>query len=411
VTRRNASGYSDLAKLGRGAKPVDEPKIDTACPVGQSLKKDYDDNGNEVYLKSPDEKCTDPENAEEKPWAKDLAPLPVSWIKVEEGDTAVVFVCERGFVQRTNPDGKTYCLDTELICPIDTPVRREMQKDKDKEKVAFIDPATEESCLMPALAQLRVLSARDGVVEIQCPINTYSATIEGAGQDHLHCITCPKGFVTQTAGAHVQEACTRKCPDGQGIRLTDDPTDFRNANECQACSYNASYVDEISACKCDPGYFGDGIGEDGCRVCPVGTYCKDGTQSIDVDVEQNEYAPITGLEAPRTCPAGTRSNGMTCECEDAHKRFDPANNTCGEAWCPEGKLLEGYACSDCPAGYYCLAGDATAEPIPCPAGYKCSAAASVPTPCASGEYCDVPGMTTAKPCPAGSYCPASPAFQ
>ncbi|MDR1008843.1 MAG: hypothetical protein LBL52_01160, partial [Rickettsiales bacterium] len=133
--RLSARSY-DAGAIGRtrfNAEAKKEEASGNACPVGQTLKKEYADDGKDVYFVSPTEKCDAPENAEEKPWTKELGvALPSSWIEKED---AVVFACDKNFVMRADPSGKTYCLDTDIICPLDVPLARE----KKDEQVVIID--------------------------------------------------------------------------------------------------------------------------------------------------------------------------------------------------------------------------------------------------------------------------------
>lgn len=345
----SAMGRSEGMSLARnmsvaGIKVKTEKVDENACPVGQVLKKVMNTESleEEIYV-SPDKKCDAPLNSREVKWIESLGlPVPLSWVAKE---SAVVYQCEPGFMQRTAPDGKTYCLDTDQVCPINAPLKRVV-----KNNVAvLVDPDSEDSCIVPALTSFRMLNNADGILELQCPYNTYSKPLDGAGTDHIICESCPKGYVTMNPGGMVPGVCVRKCPLGEAA--TADATD-----ECKPCSFNAKYDETSAMCQCNPGYFGDGVGDDGCTACPSGSYCATGVTPQAADVEAGEYAPFRGMTEPKQCPAGTESVGMSCDCKDDKKAFDFATNSCVAAWCPDGSTLNNGKCEPCRAGHYCPAG-------------------------------------------------------
>jgi hypothetical protein len=387
---RNRAAMAAMAKVGANARAIDESVEDDACPVGQVLKKTYDDDGDVKYYKSPDEVCGEPDDALESQWTKESPyPRPASWVDESE---AVVFACAPRFVQRSNPKGKTYCLDTDLMCPIGAPLKREK---KDSQTI-FIDPDTEDACLVPALATPRLLAGKEQIVELQCPYNTYAAQIKDAGAELLECISCPMGYVTKSPGSQDPKTCVRKCPEGSSA----DPM---NPDVCLPCAYNATFDDSMNACRCNLGYFGNGMGDEGCELCTVGSYCDTGIFNQEVDLAKNEYVAFKGAVEPKICPEGTKSVGVSCDCNDPKKQFFPDTGTCEPIWCDAGTLLDGRKCVPCKAGYSCAAGDATRVPTICPKGSYCPEGSKTPVNCGN-RYCPREGMVAPEACPAGAIC-------
>jgi hypothetical protein len=225
------------------------------------------------------------------------------------------------------------------MCPIGAPLKRE----KKEGQTIFIDPDTEDVCLMPALTTPRLLAGKEQIVELQCPYNTYAAKIKDAGDEFLECVSCPMGFITKSPGSQDPKTCVRKCPDGQSV----DPND---PTACVQCSYNATFDDSLNACRCNLGYYGSGLGDDGCELCPAGSVCDTGIFNREVNVEAREYAPFKGAVEAFLCPEGTKSIGISCDCNDPKKQFYHDTSTCEDIWCPAGTMLEGRDCIPCPKG-------------------------------------------------------------
>ena len=350
----SAMGRSEGMSLARnmsvaGIKVKTEKVDENACPVGQVLKKVMNTESleEEIYV-SPDKKCDAPLNSREVKWIESLGlPVPLSWVAKE---SAVVYQCEPGFMQRTAPDGKTYCLDTDQVCPINAPLKRVV-----KNNVAvLVDPDSEDSCIVPALTSFRMLNNADGILELQCPYNTYSKPLDGAGTDHIICESCPKGYVTMNPGGMVPGVCVRKCPLGEAAEA--DATD-----DCKPCSFNAKYDETSAMCRCNPGYYGSGIGDEnkdgkGCAACEPGSYCATGVTKQAVDETAGEYAPFRGMAAPKQCPVGTTSAIVSCNCEGNNKEFNIGQGKCVFSRCEKGFTLDNGECKPCRAGHYCPAG-------------------------------------------------------
>ena len=340
-TARRATARGLKMSAMSSVSPKVEKVNDSACPVGQVLKKSVDAESLEgkVFV-APDKACTEPENAQEVKWSDQLGiPVPLSWIKSEE---AIVYQCEPNFIQRSAPSGKTYCLDAEQLCPINEDLLRVI---KDKTAV-LVDLEYKEACIIPELTGFRIINAGESIIMLECPYNTYSASINGANPDHHQvCRSCPEGFITLNPGAAHPDVCIKRCEFGYAAN--------ENTGVCELCSYAAEYDEKSFACNCKPGYHGNGIGDQGCAICAEGTYCKNGFNSERVDITAGEYAPFKGMSEPEKCPDGLASTGSSCDCGDLLKEFDPSSKSCINAWCTEGKMLENGQCVPCREGYIC----------------------------------------------------------
>ena len=62
---------------------------------------------------------------------------------------------------------------------------------------------------------------------------------------------------------------------------------------------------------------------------------------------------------------------------------------------------------NCTQGYYCPAGQITADPIVCPIGHFCPEHSSGPNVCPNGYYQDLTTQWECKLCPQGYYCDSS----
>ena len=386
------SGGTGRGSAGAGRVGVfaSEAVPDEKCPIGQSLKKIVDENGDFKYYVTSTETCDHPENAVETAWRRDMQiPLPLSWIDPAE---AVVFSCDRAFIQRANPRGKTYCLDTAVICPIGVQLVRGVDE---AGGLKIVDPTTEEACLLPALSTLRPVPGQAGKIELACSSNTFADVIPNAGSRVIQCSSCPLGFVAP-GGAFGSGSCARRCPNGQSNSAKD-------ASKCEKCSPMATYDYENFSCVCDAGFFGPGTGSDGCILCPAGSVCEGGSETTSVDIEKREFAPFRGMGEVMVCPEGLKSTGISCDCNDKEKMFNVSSGKCVPIYCPAGKTLDGDACKPCPAGSWCEGGDASVAPNACTKTNFCPEGSAKETNCGD-KYCPKEGMSAAEDCPAGNVC-------
>ena len=130
---------------------------------------------------------------------------------------------------------------------------------------------------------------------------------------------------------------------------------------------------------CSPGYMCESTGLSAQLQCPPGTYQPASGQMQCVLCPIGHYCPAARMEQPIVCPGG---------------------------WvCDEEGLVSPY--KRCPAGFVCLEGTATADPVPS------LQALNAPYRCLKGMYCgegvlalvSIPGnVSTPQPCFQSSYC-------
>jgi len=203
-------------------------------------------------------------------------------------------------------------------------------------------------------------------VEVPCAKGSYEPR-----EGQAVCQTCPAGFI---------------CAEGAVA-----PTDCPTHGYCLEGSYQSII--------CPDGTYSNVKNlqrEEQCRTCPIGSWCKDGEVKGQCD-------------AGYYCESGASSKAdPTKQCPPGHYCLQ---GCLVPTICPEGKvrILPGAAaasdCSDCAAGYYCIATVPT--PFDCPKGHYCPIASKIPTPCAAGYYNSDIRKTSVSDCircPAGHNC-------
>lgn len=238
-----------------------------------------------------------------------------------------------------------------------------------------------------------------------CPAGASTSTVcaEGTYQDQKGqstCKDCPAGYYCEeeTVTPIICEA-GYMCPTG---------TSYSTMQPCHEGNYNPF------------------VGQSECFVCPRGYYCKTDLTGITTPVECEiySYCPEGTSSSSNPCIAGTYTDETGLQSKDQCKQC-PAG-----FFCKEGK----YELSNtCDAGYYCVSGSNTATPdsytnkgigSPCPIGNYCPKGTVVPTPCPDGKtrsqtggktvddcteceagyYC-IANDPVPKSCPTGAYCP------
>ncbi|KAJ1432528.1 hypothetical protein B484DRAFT_327254, partial [Ochromonadaceae sp. CCMP2298] len=172
---------------------------------------------------------------------------------------------------------------------------------------------------------------------------------------------------------------------------------------CAAGTFN-TYLgsDSVVDCQaCPAGFYCEGTGNDyPTAKCDQGYYCT-GSAFVSTQFEtQPGHFTLTGASQQTECEAGTYT-GLTKQtaCVDCPEGF----------YCPDSGMTA-YQNYTCPAGYYCA--EATSSPTRCPPGSYSPLTGnrnvSQCTPCTSGYYCELDGLTEVTgPCDAGYYCTIS----
>jgi hypothetical protein len=228
------------------------------------------------------------------------------------------------------------------------------------------------------------------------------------------------------------------CPDGSycptGVDAIPCPANYYcdptiSVTVPQACGLGAiSANGSVSSdnCTCAAPYYGSG-GDTDCNVCPLGSYCSGGGDTIDCPLSY--YCPL-GSSVPLTCGdnrttvAANSGSSSDCICMVGLFGGTGANQVCTICtvgyYCPDG-ISE----VTCPADYYCPEG--TIEPISCndignnndrissigsnssndcqcqPGLVGDNAANTTCYACAASYYCS--GGDTEVVCPPNYYCP------
>ena len=284
----------------------------------------------------------------------------------------------------------------------------------------------------------------------RCPSNTSEPLECEAGGycpegTNLTSLLCPIGTYSASTSLYHISQCT-PCTSGSycdEVGMTSPAAICDAGFVCEDGSINAEggQVSGPASNPCPAGHFCEAGSAQG-DPCPIGTY-SGSTQNVDVndctDCPSGSYCNETGLSAP----SGLCSEGFICT-SSSITPTPPGDVTGGPCsaghFCPEGTPLEvpcnagTYAnltgqssCTECPEGYFCVAGSTNYVSSPCPAGYYCPESTEFSTQyscpegtfshetlrvaqsdcidCPSGFYCSGTAQTNyTGPCDAGYYC-------
>ena len=227
-----------------------------------------------------------------------------------------------------------------------------------------------------------------------CAVGTYQ---DQYGQ--TSCKSCPAGRYCDVTG--ISDPSANLCAAGffcQGGATTKTPKSVaEGGNQCTAGFYcPAGTTVEL---LCADGTYEPRPGSSACQTCPAGYYCKNG-QVVPVACPVYSYCP-SGSPQETVCPDGTYSNvgGL--------QRVDQCRPCKAGQYCTGG-MLKG----QCSAGYYCDTGASSINQVSklCPAGFFCLQGCTVPSICPTGKFRVSPGgaaATDCTDCSAGYYCVAS----
>ncbi|XP_070552128.1 fibrillin-2-like [Ptychodera flava] len=311
----------------------------------------------------------------------------------------------------------------------------------------------------------------DGLDIRDCEAGEYSTSRS------TECTSCPAGYACPYTDSNYQDQCQpgtysvgqqtscSGCPPGymcpytnrdDQIECVDGYYSTGNQSRCLACSagYECPRKDSDEAIECSPGSYSFGRQTE-CTDCLPGYYCPSTTQGPK-PCETGYYSGLASpnctlceagyecsdKEVPVECAPGKWSapGSVKCDpcnpgyiCPEASTSPSPAEGLCewggwcdGVAYypCPpgtynpkNGSRNQAEACTECPAGFYCLGpGEYQYEDKPCPARHYCPKGTSYATrfPCPGGTY--NPNMNSTSQsacivCPAGHYCPSGSDYE
>lgn len=405
-TRRSSvSTRSAMISSARGVSS--SAKSGPACPIGKVVRLNSED---ELYYSTKTKTCSEPENTVSMNWEESVKSsyAKPSWIDETE---AVYFVCDDGYIQQ-GKGAKAVCVDVDKSCPLNTVVK--------KQGTTYISLETEETCNLSSNTILSKATSDEieeagadeesakNLYYTQCKKNYYSASASGSDDVHVVCKACPSG-TEAPAGSLEESACLKPCENG----LVRD-------KKGTCTTYNGATVKVGDKYVCKAGYYGDGIGTDGCKICPEGSYCPQGSEE-PLACQGNTYSASEGAEECTTCPTELNANDAhtACSCSDGMV-FNPSSNSCVSTTCSVGYLFKTNKCEACPAGTrYVAKGTKEYKSLKalfrhnativseayckkCSAGYYSPAGATNCTPCPVNTYSSS-GASSCTTCPKGTY--------
>ncbi|MCB0793993.1 MAG: proprotein convertase P-domain-containing protein, partial [Flavobacteriales bacterium] len=206
---------------------------------------------------------------------------------------------------------------------------------------------------------------------------------------------------------------------------------------CDVCPLAVDGLANFSTttCNCDPGYFqqttviGANTVITGCTICPPGTYCPDGIQSLPCAAgffsalsgqtscdpcAAGTFNATTGATSCTPCAAGSFSATLaSTSCTAcAAGTFNPSTGATSCTDCPAGSFSDqtgSVACTACPAGSFSAVTAATSCSL-CPAGtFSGSTGSTACTDCPAGTFSSTTGNAACADCPAGYFNPVTAA--
>ncbi|OAF64997.1 hypothetical protein A3Q56_07287, partial [Intoshia linei] len=293
---------------------------------------------------------------------------------------------------------------------------------------------------------------------VPCPKGKYRNNVRGVDitQD---CYACPPSRYCDTAGTvDPINKCDGGyyCTSGSDSAA---PTVVAMGGICGKGTYCT--IGSREPTDCQPGTYGDVTGLSVCKQCPAGYFCPRKTSEyLSNRCAIGHYCPAgTHYSTQYKCPIGTFratdkgtsvndctscTAGKYCEseglaqptgCCDAgyycikgsHTKKPkniisqkPVGSTCSTSIgdiCPIGSICA--ACSSlpqlCPTGKYCASQGLTTPSGNCDAGYYCVSGSKTKDPidgvtgniCKSGHYCSTGTTTTLSKCPIGTFLPTT----
>ena len=281
--RRQSSTTRNSARLSANSVQTTRQISETTsvssnqCPVGQLLRKAFDDNGNETYYKSKTNTCDAPENTQEISWDMNdptklkQYTLKKGWIDQSE---AIAFMCEDGYLLSKNT-----CKSFEDFCPLNEII--------EKRNGEYINPFTDEACTPANKASVKKLTASENDSDIKtgmayrfsCPDNYY--VNDG---NYIQCLECPTDKPYSTKDSNIGIKSCRVTMNGNSCE--DGSWMGNGENSCQLYSYyNFTEIDIPNSGTLGAGLYDVSASEE--------SVCKDDKKTPFVLTKETKFSKVS----------------------------------------------------------------------------------------------------------------------
>ena len=204
------------------------------------------------------------------------------------------------------------------------------------------------------------------------------------------CTLCPAGY-SSAGGSQPAVACVAGTFSASNGSVQCD--------QCAAGTFTTSFA-STHCSLCPAGTFGNNTGATACSACPAGSHSSSQGALSCLLCPAGQYQAQAGQNECLACPAGTNATATAA----GSAACAPNAGVVISHDCPSGAYfdLTAQACTECPAGYVCAGGDASAEP--CPGGYYNNATGQTAcSECPLGTFASATGSSMCASCPAGSF--------
>lgn len=306
------------------------------------------------------------QSAQGKSAVSDCIICPAGFYCADRASPSISGICSAGYycpVGQITPTPVAYICDIAFFCPANSGTQNPCVLGTYQNQIGQSSCKT---CPAGFYCDMNESTPHLCPIGYMCPAGSSSTSKIACGdgqyqpfQGQSSCLTCPMGYKCGTGPVTVPTICPiySYCVEG-----TNDPAPF-----------------------CPSGKYTDKTGlqsKDECMPCPVGKYCTNGR--VQADCEPGYYC-ISGVNTPT--PDSYTNSGYGQPCPEGY--YCEIGTTLPTP-CPSGKFRTATTgktasdCSDCQAGYYCIMND----PVPkvCPSGHYCPAGSDTPIPCPAGHY-------------------------
>ena len=267
-----------------------------------------------------------------------------------------------------------------------------------------------------------------------CPLGTSSPTPCSTGtynnvEGQPSCIGCPIGYYCPSQAMTAPTLCNSgyicnvmnlaaqiPCPSGyfcpNGTNTSDTTPGCSNCPQLCPAGYRCPLA-SFTKTLCEAGYYQNLTGQSSCKICEIGYYCPS-TNTVNMTVcDAGSYCNIPGSAVTSgLCPAGYFCLAGTASAVSTYK----TNRRLSVFYCDRANILKFFKGTlpkepiPCEPGTYCPSGTASdvvgsqTGPQQCEKGYYSSICGSEEcTECNSGYYCDQVGTVNPILCPSGTY--------